>query len=259
MARAFTRAVSPRIAECELTHLERTPIDALRAQAQHAAYEQALADAGLDIVRLPELADDPDAVFVEDAALLLDGHAVITRPGAASRIGEADSTAAGLTEYFELHRIGEGHVDGGDVLRIGSVLYVGLSTRTDADGIRSLEAIAERIGYRVVVAELRGCLHLKSAVTLAGPGAAGAPMLLLNPRAVDPEQFAGVQALAVDPNEPAAANCLRAGDRLILPAGNPGTADRLRERGFDVAEVNVSELQKAEAGVTCMSLIDERL
>src|SRR5947209_15988961 len=122
MALAFTRAVSPRLAECALTHLERVPIDAAKAASQHADYERALAEAGFEIIRLPELADDPDAVFVEDTALLLHGHAVITRPGAASRIGETSSTADGLSEHFQLHRIERGHVDGGDVLRIGNRL-----------------------------------------------------------------------------------------------------------------------------------------
>jgi dimethylargininase len=186
--KAFTRAVSPKLPECALTHLDRTPIDVAKAIAQHAAYEQALADAGCEVIRLPELPDDPDAVFVEDTALLLDGHAVITLPGVASRAGETESSAAGLAANFELHRIASGFLDGGDVLRIGRTLYVGVSSR----------------------------------------------------------------------NEPAAANCLRLTDRLILPAGNPRTADRLRERGFEVIEVDVSELQKAEAGVTCMSLIDNR-
>jgi dimethylargininase len=249
--RAFTRAVSPRIAECELTHLARVPIDPARAAVQHATYEQALADAGFEIVRLPELADDPDAVFVEDTALILDEHAVITRPGAASRIAEVDSTAAGLAQHFELHRITHGHVDGGDVLRIGPHLYVGVSTRTDRTGIEALAAIANPLGYQVVAAEAGACLHLKTGATYAGDG-----VLLYNCQAIDPSQFAGVESLAVA--EPAAANCVRAGNRLILPAGNPRTADTLRKRGFDVVEVDVSELQKAEAGVTCMSLIDER-
>src|SRR5947208_17109319 len=134
MPRAFTRAVSPKLSDCELTHLRRTPIDAVKAAGQHAGYEKALREAGLDIIRLPELADDPDAVFVEDTALLLDGHAVITRPGVASRAGETESTAAGLAGRFELHRMTSGFVDGGDVLRIGKTLYVGLSTRTDRAG-----------------------------------------------------------------------------------------------------------------------------
>jgi dimethylargininase len=251
MPRAYTRAVSPRLAECQLTHLERTPIDAARAAAQHAEYEAALAGAGFEIVRLPELPGDPDAVFVEDTALLLDGHAIITRPGAPSRIGEVDSTAAGLARDFELHRIERGHVDGGDVLRIGRRIYVGLSTRTDAEGIAALADLARPLGFEVMEAELRDCLHLKTGATFAGNG-----VLLYNPQAVDPAQFPGVEPVAVE--EPAAANCVRARDRLILPAGNPRTAGLLRDRGFTVVEVDVSELQKAEAGVTCMSLIDNR-
>jgi dimethylargininase len=258
VARAFTRAVSPRLAECELTHLERVPIDAAKAAAQHAAYERALAAAGLQAIRLPDLPDDPDAVFVEDTALLLDGHAIITRPGAASRAGETESTAAGLTGAFELHRIEHGHVDGGDVLRIGTRLYVGLSTRTDAEGIHALAELVRLIGFDLVEAKLRDCLHLKTGATFAGRDAAGTPVLIYNDRCVDPSQFTGVEPVPVAANERAAANCVRAGDRLILPAGNPRTAERLKGRGFDVIEVDVSELQKAEAGVTCMSLIDER-
>jgi dimethylargininase len=256
--RAFTRAVSPRIPECQLTHLERVPIDAAKAAAQHDAYEQALSEAGLEIVRLPELRDDPDAVFVEDTALLIGCHAIITRPGAASRLGETDSTAEGLAESFHLHRIENGFVDGGDVLRIGRTLYIGLSTRTDVAGAYALGEICARLGYRVQPAELRQCLHLKTGATLAGINGSGAPVLLYNERSVDPAQFADVEPLAVDPDEPAAANCVRAGERIILPAGNPKTAARLRDRSFHVVEVDVSELQKAEAGVTCMSLIDER-
>src|SRR5690348_10203530 len=114
MRRAFTRAVSPRLAECQLTHLERVPIDAAKAASQHAAYEQALAGAGFEILRLAELPEDPDAVFVEDTALLLDGHAVITRPGAPARAGETRSTAEGLSGHFQVHGIERGHVDGGD-------------------------------------------------------------------------------------------------------------------------------------------------
>jgi dimethylargininase len=254
--RAFTRAVSPRLAECQLTHLERVPIDAAKAAEQHSIYEHALAGAGLAIVRLPELPDDPDAVFVEDTAILLGDHAVITRPGAASRIGETESTASGVAAEFKLHRIERGYVDGGDVLRIGRTLYVGRSSRTDSDGIASLSGLVRPLGYEVVEAELRDCLHLKTGATFAGADREGTPVLLYDERSIDPAQFADVEPLAVD--ERAAANCVRAGNRLILPAGNPRTAERLCQRGFQVVEVDVSELQKAEAGVTCMSLIDER-
>lgn len=253
MPRAFTRAVSPKLAECELTHLDRVPIDAAKAAAQHAAYEQALRDSGFEIIRLTDLPGQPDAVFVEDTALLLGEHAVITRPGAASRRSETQSTADGIAGYFKLHRIETGFVDGGDVLRIGQRLYVGLSTRTDQAGIEALAAIARPLGFEVRRAKLGDCLHLKTGATLVGRN-----VLLFNPRAVDPAQFDDVEPLAVDLDEPAAANVVSAGNRLIMPAGNPRTAAMLRARGLTVTEVDVSELQKAEAGATCMSLIDER-
>lgn len=258
MRRAFTRAVSPRLADCELTHQPRLPIDAGKAAEQHAAYENALRLAGFELVRLPELRDDPDAVFVEDTALLLGDHAVITRPGAASRAAETQSTAEGLKDHFELHYIERGHLDGGDVLRIERTLYVGRSSRSDAAGIEALGEIASSIGFEVVEAQLRDCLHLKTGATFVGPDASGAPVLLFSERCIEPAQFRGVEPFRVDPHEEAAANCVRAGSRLIIPASNPRTADRLRGRGFDVVEVDVSELQKAESGVTCMSLIDDR-
>ena len=249
--KAFTRAVSPRLAECQLTHLDRVPIDPAKAAEQHATYEAALAGAGFEIVRLPELADDPDAVFVEDTALLLGEHAVITRPGAPSRADEVHSTAAGLNGHFQLHWIEHGYVDGGDVLRIGKTLYVGRSTRTDAEGIAALAELVAPLGYSVAEAKLGDCLHLKTGATFAGN-----EVLLYNPNAVDPAQFAEVEPVAV--LEPAAANCVLANDRIILPASSLQTVAMLRERGFHVVEVDVSELQKAEAGVTCMSLIDDR-
>jgi dimethylargininase len=196
-------------------------------------------------------------VFVEDTALLLDGYGVILRPGAPSRAGEVESTAEGLAGAFPIRRIAGGHVDGGDVLRIGKTLYVGLPSRTDTQGVRALEAVAGGLGFQVQAAELRNCLHLKTAATLAGHGEAGTPVLLYNPQAVDPEQFAGVKPLAVHPGEPTAANVVRIGKRVIMPAAHEKTALLLQERGFNVVRVDVSELQKAEAGVTCMSLVSK--
>lgn len=257
MTKAFTRALSPRFSDCELTHLERQPIDVEKARSQHSAYERILEQNGLEVIRLPDLPSHPDGVFVEDTALLLKEHAIITRPGAASRLAETDSTEAGLAGHFNLHRIGDGFVDGGDVLRIGQTLYVGLSSRTDEAGIRDLRTIAARIGFDVVRAELAGCLHLKTGATFAGLDGAGIPVLIYHPTSVDPSQFASVDAVAVHESEPTAANCLSFGGRVVLPAGNPRTAEMLLQRGFDLAEVDVSELQKAEAGLTCMSLIEQ--
>jgi dimethylargininase len=249
--------VSPRLAECALTHLVRTPIDPAAAALQHAGYEQALRECGLDIVRLAPLPEYPDGVFVEDTALLLDEHAVITRPGTQSRAAEVHSTASGLAEYFDVHPLEDRSLDGGDVLRVGRTLYVGLSTRTDRAGAMALAQIAGAFGFNVVPAHLRQCLHLKTAATYAGADAGGREVLLYDQRSVDPGQFAGVECMAVDPCEGHAANALRVRNTLIMAAGAPNTAAALRARGYEISELDVSELQKAEAGVTCMSLISE--
>ena len=258
MPLAFTRAVSPRLADCALTHLKRQPIDPARAAAQHAVYERALEDAGFTVRRLATLDEHPDGVFVEDTAILLGSHAIITRPGVPSRFDEAFSTAEGLEPFFTIHHLAEGTLDGGDVLRIDKMLYVGRSRRTDASGTTALGEAVAPLGYQVVPVELGLCLHLKTAVTFAGPDGAGLPTLLVNPEWVDPAIFAGTDPVHVAESEPSAANSVRAGSRLIVPAGNPKTAEMLRDRGFTVVEVDLSELQKAEAGGTCMSLISDQ-
>ena len=257
MPLAFTRQVSPRIVDCALTHLDRRPIDPDLAAAQHAAYEQALREAGYEVIRLPYLPGDPDAVFVEDTAILLGGHAIVTRPGAASRFDEIHSTTEGLTPYFTVRRLFAGTLDGGDVLRIGRTLFVGQSNRTDAEGTRELATMVAPLDYVVVPVELGQCLHLKTAVTFAGNDGDGRSLLLVNPDWVDPALFGDVAVITVAEEEPFAANVVRLRDRLIMAAGSPGTVAKLRQSGFTVVEVDVSELQKAEAGGTCMSLISD--
>jgi len=257
MPLAFTRGVSPRLIDCELTFLGRQPIDLERAAAQHAAYERAIAGAGFELVRLPDLPDAADSVFVEDTAILLGDHAVITRPGAASRRAETDSTASALADRFELHRITRGRIDGGDVLRIGRTIYVGQSSRTDCAGAVALANIAAPLGYEVVPVPLDACLHLKTAATYLGHDADGCDVVLLNRDWIDPAIFGAAQIVACAPPEPFAANALKVSDRLIVSASHPQTSERLRARGFEVQEVDVSELEKAEAGLTCMSLIAE--
>lgn len=253
---AYTRALSPRLAECELSHIDRAPIDLGRAEAQHEAYEAALSAAGFAIRRLPALPDAPDSVFVEDTALILGRHAVITRPGAASRADEAESTAEALSGDFTVHRLSGGTLDGGDVLRIGETLYVGRGGRTSAEGIAALADLAGPLGFATVPVEAGFCLHLKTAATFAGADAAGNPVLLYCPEWVSPECFAGVEPVAA--LEPAGGNVLRAGDRLLVSSEAPRTADMLAGRGFDVALLDVSELHKAEAGLTCCSLLAPR-
>jgi dimethylargininase len=253
---AYTRAVGPRLAECALTHLGRVKIDVPRAVGQHARYEQALRDAGCEIRRLPPLPDAPDGVFVEDTALLLEGQAIITRPGIASRALEVESTASALAEFLPVHHLAGGRLDGGDVLRAGLTLFVGRSARTDEAGMTALRAVVGDLGFSVVPIAMGDCLHLKSAATWLGPDAAGRTAMLVNLGWIDTAPFTDLNCLAVDPGEPWAANTLRLGDQLLVSAGNPRTHAMLGARGYDLCILDISELQKAEAALTCMSLID---
>jgi dimethylargininase len=248
---AVTRPVSSSFGNCELTHVTRAPIDIALAREQHAAYEQALAEEGCDLHRLPAEHNLPDAVFVEDAAVVLDELAIITRPGAASRRPEVTSVADALAAWRRLVRIeAPGTVDGGDVLRIGRRIWVGSSSRTNTAGFDQLRTAAEPLGYTVRRVEVRGCLHLKSAVTEIDPTA-----VLVNLAWIDGSAFDGFRIVEVDPAEPHAANILRVGPRLIYPLAFPRTADRLGRFGASLTPVDVSEIAKAEGAVTCCSII----
>jgi dimethylargininase len=249
---AITRPVSASLARCELTHLPRVPIDAERAVAQHAAYEETLVALGCRLVRLPEEPDFPDAVFVEDTAIVLDELGIITRPGAASRRAETTAIAEVLARFRKTESIEDpATLDGGDVLRIDRQLYVGRSSRTSDAGIAQLRALVEPHGYDVYeVPVAGGCLHLKSAVTELAPS-----VVLLNPAWVPADAFARCEVIDVPTVEPAAANVLRIDDTLVMSAAFPRTQAILAERGYAMRVVDVSELQKAEGGVTCCSLV----
>jgi dimethylargininase len=252
---ALTREVSPDIGRCELTYVPREPIDAAVAAAQHRDYRSALVDLGCEVVAVPAEPGFPDSVFVEDTAVVVDEVAVILRPGAASRQGETPAVAAALAAYREIAMIGApGTVDGGDLLRIGRTLYVGCTAggRTNAVGVGQLESALAPFEYRVRPVAVRGCLHLKSAVTPVA-----ADTLLINRAWVDAGAFAGVGLVDVDPCEPHAANALLVGGTVLYPASHPRTVGRLVERGVVVRTVDVSELEKAEGAVTCCSVLFE--
>jgi len=248
---ALTREVSPSLARCELTHLSREPIDLDRARAQHRAYEDVLRSVGCEVRRLPPEPGMPDAVFVEDTAVVLDEIAVMTRPGAVSRRDEVPSVAEALAPHRDLFHIEPpGTLDGGDVLVVGRSVLVGLSSRSNEDGVSQLAAALAPHGYRVRSSTVEACLHLKTAVTRVGPS-----MVLLNPGWVDARAMGALERVEVDPAEPWAANALEVGAAVLYPAAFPRTRDRLLRRGLEVREVDVSELAKAEGGVTCCSLV----
>ncbi len=253
MTIAITRKVSPRFDECELTHIERVPINLDIARAQHSAYVQALASLGCQVIELPEEADLPDSVFVEDAAVVLREVAVVTRPGAESRRAETESIIHALSPYRPLVYVTEpATVDGGDVLVLDRHIYVGMSTRSNNDAIMQLQELLDTYGYMVSGVPLRDCLHLKSAISRVDNST-----LLINKDWVDPTYFADFNLIEVDVSEPYASNCLPIGDSIIYPTAFPKTSAKLERQGHSITRVDVSELAKAEGAVTCCSLILE--
>jgi dimethylargininase len=240
-----------------LTHLERERIDYERAVQQHAAYEACLERLGCRVERLPDAPELPDSVFVEDAAVVFDEIAVIARPGAASRRPEVDAMAAALRPHRPLVSIeSPGTLDGGDVLVTPGTVFVGISGRTNADGVRQLAALVAPHGFEVVAVPVTGCLHLKSAVSAVFlPPKGGRSILLINPAWIERSYFDGFDLIEVDPSEPAAANVLLVGDSVVCASEHTRTRARIEARGLVTHSVPAGELAKAEGGVTCCSII----
>ena len=250
---AFVREVAESLARCELTHLARAPIDVPQARRQHAQYVAALTALGCRIEWLPPLAQHPDGVFVEDTAVLVPEVALITRPGAASRRDEVESVAAALARHVPVRRVTDpACLEGGDVLRIGRTLYVGATGRTNPAGVAALADGLRPFGYAVREVGLRGCLHLKSACTFIPPD-----VVLVNPSWTDPAAFDVGAVLAVDPHEPFAANTLTLRGLTLVSSAYPRTQRALQAAGIVTRAVEVGELHKAEAALTCMSLLWE--
>jgi dimethylargininase len=241
------------MSRCELVHLERRPIDVSLAGAQHRQYEQTLRDLGCVVHSHPPAADLPDSVFVEDAAIVLEELAVIARPGAPSRRQETELVETALRSFRALERIEPpATLDGGDVLCVGRTVFVGVSGRTNGAGFEQMRARLRPHGYDVLEVPVEHCLHLKSAVTRIGEGT-----VLVNREWLDPARLRGIELIDVDPREPYAANALVVGETVICSKLFPRTRDRLVDSGISVVEVDVSELAKAEGGVTCCSIVFE--
>lgn len=248
---AIVREVSASINDCELSFHARQPIDVTRAIAQHKAYQDCLADLSVQIISLPAEPELPDAVFVEDPAIVLDEVAIISNMGAPSRRPEASSLADVLSRYRPLRFIAAPAIlDGGDVLRVGHSIFVGLSRRTNREGIDQLRKLVEPYDYQVRAVEVRGCLHLKSACSYVGHDT-----VLVKRSWVDIAPLSGFELLDVPEGESAAGNALLLNDVVVMPAFFPKTRALLEGQGFRVRAIDMSELQKAEAGVTCTSLI----
>ncbi len=241
---AITREISPDINYCELSFQTRQPIDVAKAAAQHKAYEACLAELGAKVVSLPAETGLPDAVFVEDPAVVLDEIAIVTNMGAPSRRPEAKSIAKALAPYRPVKLIGKpGTLEGGDVMRIGKTLFVGLSERTDRNGVEQLARLLKRYDYRVEPIEIRGCLHLKSACSYIGRAT-----ILVNRSRLDARSLAGFELLDVPDDEPMAANALLLSNTVVMPSSFPKTRPCSKNADSRCARLTCRNCRKPKPG-----------
>ncbi|GAB3801031.1 hypothetical protein GCM10028798_16410 [Humibacter antri] len=246
---ALVRIPATNLAEGIVTNIERAEVDSTKADEQWDAYVAALAENGWETVEVASAEVLADSVFVEDTAVVVGDRAVIARSGAEQRRGETPGTEAVLTDFgLRIDRIQEpGTLDGGDVLRVGTTLYVGRSERTNGEGIRQLRAIAADEGYNVVAVPVNGVLHLKTAVTALPDGTVIGHGDHVDPavfdRYLEVPEAAGVAVLVLGP------------DAVLLAASAPKTAELLTDLGYRVVTVDISEFEKLEGCVTCLSIL----
>ncbi|WP_309713732.1 dimethylargininase [Pseudolysinimonas sp.] len=249
MSLLLVRRPSPLLADGELTHFERVPVDAGLALEQWGAYVEIFRGRGWDVIEVDAADEHPDGVFVEDAVVVFDDLAVLASPGAESRRGEVDSAARAVaTTGLEVARLEPpAHLDGGDVLKIDRTAYVGRSTRTDDAGIDALRGLLAPRGWQVVVVPVSKVLHLKSGVTALPDGT----VLGFEPLVDDPGAFATFLSV---PEPEGVAVVVLDSQSVLLSASAPETAGILRERGLEVVTTPMSEFEKLEGCVTCLSV-----
>lgn len=246
---ALVRPPSPRLAEGLLTHIDRSPVDAVLAQQQWAGYVATLEAAGWATTEVPAAPDLPDSAFVEDTMVVFRDVAVLARPGADERKPEVAEAAEAVRRFgYRIVSIeAPGTLDGGDVLKVGDTIYVGRGGRTNDDGIAQLAAAFEPLGATVVTVPLTKVLHLKSAVTALPDGT----ILGWEPAVDDVSIFPNFVSM---PEESGSHVVLLGGNRLLLSADAPLSAELLRDRGFDPVIVDIGEFVKLEGCVTCLSV-----
>jgi dimethylargininase len=253
MLRALTHKVSPRIAECEVTFVDRSPINLPIAIRQHDHYCDVLKQLGVIVKQLSENESYPDSCFVEDTAIVVDELAIICSMGVSSRRGETKLIEHELSQYREIAHISlPATIEGGDVLRIGKRIFVGQSSRTNLEGMAELARILEPYGYHIVQVQTKGSLHLKSACT-----AIDEETLFVNPDWIELDALRGFNLVYTPADEPWSANVLRVGTTVCVQAGFPRAVELIERMTERVEIIDISELRKAEAGLTCSSIVFE--
>jgi dimethylargininase len=247
---AIARTPGPNFAQGLTTTVDEEPPNLEILINQHEKYISTLESIGLEVILLDALTDHPDAYFVEDTAVVARNVAVITNPGADSRKGEEDTIAPVLAKYRRIETIQPpGTVDGGDVLQVAQHFFIGVSERTNHEGAGQLSHILKRYGYTYTTVNVGGGLHFKSSVNYVGNNT-----LLVTEDFAENDQFKGYDTIIVDRDESYAANTLFINDHLLVPRGYPNTRKKLEVLGFNIIELDTSEVRKMDGGLTCMSL-----
>ena len=251
MLLAITHLPSPELQHCELTFLKSEPISMEIANLQHQTYRAMLERCGAKVIVLDENLACPDSVFVEDPIIVFDEVAVLTSMGVESRRKESEAMERVFSKYRKIERIVlPAKIEGGDVLKIGKKIFVGESARTNKEGIEALARIIEPLGYTVIPVRVFGCLHLKTGCT-----ALDEQTLLINSAWVDASAFEGFNKIEVPHDEPFGANVLKIGTILCMNEAFPKSIAFIKSLGYTVDSCNISEFVKAEAGLTCMSVL----
>lgn len=253
LTRALVRLPGPNFT-AGLTASALGPPDLDLALRQHARYCEALAECGLDVTPLPPDPRFPDSTFVEDTAVITPRGAILARPGAESRQGETTAIAAALAEYFPdiAQIVSPGTLDGGDACQVEDHVFIGLSRRTNEDGARQLADWLAAAGFSSTLVDIppaAGLLHLKSGLTSLGDS-----RLLVCDALTNVPEIRRYDLVRVPAGEEYAANCLPVRGRVLVPAGFPGTEQRLQELGYLTVPLDMSEFRKMDGGLTCLSL-----
>jgi dimethylargininase len=248
---ALTHVVSPNINNCELTFMNRKPIDYQLATQQHENYCSLFRACGAEVVKLSESLAHPDCCFTEDTAIVVDELGIICSMGVSSRRGEISAVEKELAKYRPIAHINlPAMIEGGDVLQIGKKIFVGISKRTNAQGIEEVTKLLKPKGYEVIPVHVKGSLHLTTAASVIDD-----ETFLLNPLWVDTGPFKNFNLLYSPEDEPWGANTFRVGDTICAEASFPKTIELLRKHHGRVETLDISEFRKAEAGLSCLSLI----
>lgn len=248
--KVVTHIPSPALEQCELTFLDSESIDIDKARAEHSAYCKVLEKCGAEVIILDENETLPDSVFVEDPIIVFDEVAVLTSMGVESRRKESQVMEKFFSSYRDVKRIElPAKIEGGDVLKIGKKVFVGLSPRTNEAGVDALRSIISVYGYEVKSVKVPGCLHLKTGCT-----ALDEDTILINTEWIDESAFKDFIKVEVPTDEPFGANVLPIKNTLCMNAGFPKSAELVKSLGYNVVITDITEFVKAEAGLTCMSI-----